>query len=216
MKRKDIIKYISMIALIIAASVVTPRMIRAVSDYIVVRIEEGAAKEKTDRDQTKAGKQSESETETITGDTDDGPDFLPTEAVTEQTDEDARSNTDSSVVSERDEEAMEKIKTDQALAAYEASQHPSVTSEKNSLYEIFIGDREKAFTDAIADFLFSVYGDRLTIEEIRVVDFIDENDQEVTCQIYLTVSYKGERESGYYLARYNTDYDFYSIYAYRE
>ena len=221
MKSKDIIKYLSLIVLIIGASAVTPMVIRAVSDYLVERIEEGAAGRDAaagqTEEETEGTLQLMAETEDITEGTRPDRDFLMTDKAAEGTGaKKPGSRPDPAPTDEREEEAQERIRTDQALAKYEAAQHPAVTYEERSMYDIFIGDREKAFTNAMADFLFSVYGDVLSIEEIRVEDFVDENEQEVTCRIRLTVSYKGERESGYYLARYNADYDFYSIYAYRE
>ncbi len=222
MNRKDIIKYICLISLIIAASVVTPMIISAVSDYVVERIEEGAARKEDIQDQTEPGGQFPSERGV-------DAEALTEGSVSEDSSKDARTNaegqagkagkaegSDTDEASEPEEKALARNRTDQALAAYEASQHPEVTAKNNSLYDVFIGDREKAFTNAMADFLFSVYGDRLTIDKIRIEDFVEEDDQEITCRIFLTVSYKGEPESSYYLARYNTDYDFYSIYAYRE
>ncbi len=105
-----------------------------------------------------------------------------------------------------------KTKLDKELQAYRDAFHPKVEGTKSGLYEIFIGDREAAFVMAVADYMFSVYGDSITIDEIDIADFVSNDETQVTCQILL----RSQDELAYYYASYSKKHDFYSIYAYHE
>ena len=109
-----------------------------------------------------------------------------------------------------------KEQTDDELAAYLEKQDPDFTESRNGMLEAFAGGRESDLTKAVADHLYGTYGTLYDISTIDVVDFIDDNSSELTCQIRVTAMIGSKEYSEYYFATYNKVYDFYSIYAYHE
>ena len=69
---------------------------------------------------------------------------------------------------------------------------------------------------AVADHMYSVYGDSIEVSSIDIADFISDDDSQVSCQILVHAGSGGDEELAYYMASYNKQYDFYSIYAYQE
>ena len=84
------------------------------------------------------------------------------------------------------------------------------------MLEAFASGREDALTKAVADHLYGTYGSLYDISAIDVVDFVDDNKTELTCQIRVKAMIGKKEYSEYYFATYNKVYDFYSIYAYHE
>ena len=109
-----------------------------------------------------------------------------------------------------------KEQTDGELAAYLKKQDPVFTESRNGMLEAFAGGREADLTKAVADHLYGTYGALYDISAIDVVDFVDDNKTELTCQIRVKAMIGKKEYSEYYFATYNKVYDFYSIYAYHE
>ena len=109
-----------------------------------------------------------------------------------------------------------KEQTDEDLSAYLKKQDPVFTESRNGMLEAFTSGREDALTKAVADHLYGTYGSLYDISAIDVVDFVDDNKTELTCQIRVKAMIGKKEYSEYYFATYNKVYDFYSIYAYHE
>ena len=109
-----------------------------------------------------------------------------------------------------------KEQTDEDLSAYLKKQDPVFTESRNGMLEAFASGREDALTKAVADHLYGTYGSLYDISAIDVVDFVDDNKTELTCQIRVKAMIGKKEYSEYYFATYNKVYDFYSIYAYHE
>ena len=128
-------------------------------------------------------------------------------------------STESSSASSKSTAASDQQKKevyDNQLSKYEESFHPKITESRKGLYEQFIGDREKAFDDALADHLYSVYGHSFEATKVYLTDAVGEDDEEITFQIQVFITYEGDEYHDYYFCRYNKVYDFYSVYAYHE
>ena len=109
-----------------------------------------------------------------------------------------------------------KEQTDSDLSAYLKKQDPVFSESRNGMLEAFTDGREDALTKAVADHLYGTYGALYDISAIDVVDFVDDNKTELTCQIRVKAMIGKKEYSEYYFATYNKVYDFYSIYAYHE
>ena len=109
-----------------------------------------------------------------------------------------------------------KEQTDSDLSDYLKKQDPEFTESRAGMLEAFASGREGALTKAVADHLYGTYGSLYDISAIDVVDFIDDNKTELTCQIKVTAMIGSREYSEYYFATYNKVYGFYSIYAYHE
>ena len=109
-----------------------------------------------------------------------------------------------------------KEQTDNDLSEYLKKQDPKFSESRAGMLEAFASGRESALTKAVADHLYGTYGSLYDISAIDVVDFIDDNKTELTCQIKVTALIGDKEYSEYYFATYNKVYDFYSIYAYHE
>ena len=116
----------------------------------------------------------------------------------------------------RKELQQRKEQTDEDLAGYLEKQDPALTESRSGMLEVFAGGREKDLKKAVADHLYGTYGSLYDISTINVVDFIDDNNTELTCQIQVTAKIGKREYSEYYYATYNKAYEFYSIYAYHE
>ena len=109
-----------------------------------------------------------------------------------------------------------KEQTDEDLSTYLKKQDPVFTESRNGMLEAFASGREDALIKAVADHLYGTYGSLYNISAIDVVDFVDDNKTELTCQIRVKAMIGKKEYSEYYFATYNKVYDFYSIYAYHE
>ena len=104
----------------------------------------------------------------------------------------------------------------QRMAQYLEKQDPILSESRSGMLEAFAGGRESDLKKAVADHLYGTYGTLYDISTINVVDFIDDNSTELTCQIQVTAKIGKREYSEYYYATYNKAYEFYSIYAYHE
>lgn len=111
---------------------------------------------------------------------------------------------------------QKKEQTDNDLSEYLKKQDPKFSESRAGMLEAFASGRESALTKAVADHLYGTYGSLYDISAIDIVDFIDDNKTELTCQIKVTALIGDKEYSEYYFATYNKVYDFYSIYAYHE
>ena len=110
----------------------------------------------------------------------------------------------------------QKEQTDTNLSDYLAGQSPELSESRNGMLEAFVGDRQEAFIKAVADHLYGTYGSLFDITKIDVVDFIADNDTELTCQVKVTAVIGEKEYSEYYFCTFNKAYGFYGVYAYHE
>lgn len=214
MRKKKLIRYALILAGILALTIFLPLVIRAGSDLIVNRIlrfqEEGTVETEAEiLEEAEEGHSSFrldglSQTEYIS--------FGEAGAENGMQNSAQAGGTPWENGSSPGREQAQKTNLDEKLQAYRESFHPVVKGTKSGLYEIFIGDREAAFITAVADYMFSVYGGSLQIDEIDIADFISNDENEAACQILV----RAGDDMSYYYASYNKKHDFYSIYAYQE
>ena len=240
MKKKKIIWYAALIVGISILSIMGPKLIHRASGMLLERIGTG------DRGETEKTRQTESEgmmasfgiPETEAGTEAEGSPSAGSDASGKKTSGNENSGKDdsgkdgsgkessgggtssgSSSASAKNTAASDQKKKevyDQQLSKYEESFHPKITESRKGLYEQFIGDREKAFDDALADHLYSVYGHSFEATKVYLTDAVGEDDEELTFQIQVFITYEGDEYHDYYFCRYNKVYDFYSVYAYHE
>ena len=208
MKKKKIIWYAALIVGISILSIMGPKLIHRASGMLLEKIGSG------DREETEETRQTESEDMMVSF-------GIPeTEAGTEAEESPSAgsgvSGNEASAKTTAASDQKKKEVYDQQLSKYEESFHPKITESRKGLYEQFIGDREKAFDDALADHLYSVYGHSFEATKVYLTDAVGEDDEEVTFQIQVFITYEGDEYHDYYFCRYNKVYDFYSVYAYHE
>ncbi len=97
---------------------------------------------------------------------------------------------------------------------YRKTVKPDISGSEDNLVEIFVGNREQQFLSATADYLFSLYGDSLTITGIDVIEKVKEDETELVCQIEISAEREGRTYSELFISSYNREWDFYSLYPY--
>lgn len=97
---------------------------------------------------------------------------------------------------------------------YRKTVKPDISGTEDNLVEIFVGNREQQFLSATADYLFSLYGDSLTITGIDVIEKVKEDETELVCQIEISAEREGRTYSELFISSYNREWDFYSLYPY--
>lgn len=220
MKKKKIIWYAALIVGISVLSIMGPKIIHHASGMLLQRIGAGDSRETEETRLTESEgmmtsfgvpeTEAENETEkaSLAGKESSGNDSAG-----------AKTSSGSASLSEKSTAASDQKKKDaydRQLSRYEESFHPKITESRKGLYDEFIGDREKAFDDALADHLYSVYGHSFEATKVYLTDAVGEDDEEITFQIQVFITYEGDEYHDYYFCRYNKVYDFYSVYAYHE
>lgn len=207
--KKQLIRYGLVLLLAALSSLILPHLLERAGRYAASRIREKGSEKEAESERATEGP---AYVGTLTGEGAAGDEKDPADRPEESGNEEENTSGRSA-----DDPAREqKEQMDTALKENRRYQDFEVLSEKQELYELFIGDRETAFRDAVADFLFSVYGDVLSIRKVRLMDLVGEDPGEITCRVHITGSIGGKEEGADYLAKYSQAYDFYSIYAYQE
>ena len=223
MKKKKIIWYAALIVGISILSIMGPKLIHRASGMLLERIGGGNGEE------TEKVRQTESEglmasfgiSETE-ADTEAGPSSGNEDPANEDSGKEilggktSSGSTSTSAKSTAASDQKKKEVYDRQLSKYEESFHPKITESRKGLYDGLIGDKEKAFDDALADHLYSVYGHSFEATKVYLTDVVGEDDEEITFQIQVFITYEGDEYHDYYFCRYNKVYDFYSVYAYHE
>ena len=206
--------YILMMVGILILTFMVPIIIRAASQAFIGRFAPDAVEEQTEADEDRyrvmEGFTESEESGQIAdpGDKHEGGETLSSD------DDAAQHEHDPDLAKKELQERKEQ--TDSSLAAYLEKQDPVFSESRNGMLEAFAGGREGDLTKAVADHLYSTYGSLYDISAIDVVDYIDDDKTELTCQIRVTALIGSKEYSEYYFATYNKVYDFYSIYAYHE
>lgn len=100
------------------------------------------------------------------------------------------------------------------MEAYRGTVKPEHTEVYPGSIQEFIGGREEQFDAAVADYIFSEYGDSLEITRIDLIEAVRDDYEELSYQIELFAKEKGVEYSELFIAAYNRTYDFYGIYTY--
>ena len=116
----------------------------------------------------------------------------------------------------KDDLQKRKEEEDDRRSSYVQSQRAELSESRSGMLEIFALDGGDALSRAVADHLYSAYGDLYEIRRIDVVDFISETKEEITCQIKVVAAIGEKEYEEYFFTTYNRTYDFYSVYAYHE
>ena len=205
--------YLTMMAGILILTFLVPVIIRAASRAFINRFAPDAAQEQTEADEDRYRvMEGYAETE------DDGrsPEISSSGRNSETGDKNSDEQHEHDPDLVRKELQEQKEQTDTELSSYLRRQNPALSESRAGMLEAFAEGREEALTKAVADHLYGTYGSLYDISAIDVVDFIDDNKTELTCQIMVTAKIGSREYSEYYFATYNKVYDFYSIYAYHE
>ena len=205
MRNRKMSYYVTMMAIILLLTFLIPVMIRTASNAFISRFAPDVAEAETEADDRGY--------RVMEGFTENTEDVLSDSLAT--SDEYAGEP-------EHDPDLMKKElqqrkeQTDDDLASYLKKQDPVLSESRAGMLEAFVNGREDALTKAVADHLYGTYGALFDISAIDVVDFIDDSQTELTCQLKVTAMIGKKEYSEYYFATYNKVYDFYSIYAYHE
>lgn len=199
MEKKEIRKYIICMSAILLVSALIPTVIGYVTDLLVGQIRQETISE-TEKTREEDGKMSvtlpdlkEKEQESDKGDSN------KTEELPEQDEEE-------------DSDAEDSY--DKKLEKYREKMKPDLSETKAGAADAFVGDREQQFLTAVADYIFSLYGDSLSVTRIDVIELVKDNEAELVYQIEVFASDGGREYSELFISSYNKEWDFYSIYSY--
>ena len=239
MDKKKLRGYILILAVCVLASIVLPKLLDKAADKMVEGIDE-----ETEVSTEKGGtglsgvlggfqeNESETEPETMTpadeNSGDEGRGGSDRASGSEPTDSDmAASELMASVSTQTPSDQMqadgprtdaevqeEKEQKDQALQEFRSSFNPTISESFSGLQDVFIGDREEEFRNAIADHIFQAYENLYTVTKIELVEFLDETDDEVRCMVRVYTKSGDKSYSQDYIVAYSKTQDFYSVYAY--
>lgn len=198
MEKKDIRKYIICIAVIFLVSALIPAAIRYATDLLVGQIRQETISE-SEKERENARKMS------VT---------LPDLNEKEQESDKVDSNKTEELPDQSEEDANAEDSYDKKLEIYREKMSPTLSEIKEGAADAFVGDREQQFFTAVADYIFSLYGDRLSVTRIDVVELVKDNETELVYQIEVFASDGSKEYSELFISSYNKEWDFYSIYSY--
>ena len=96
------------------------------------------------------------------------------------------------------------------LEAARRNFHPVYAETTKGGIQELIGTRKEAFSDAVSDYLYMLYGGLIEVQQIDVVEKVSEDEAELTYQIEIIAS---DGNSELFLCSYEKELDFYSIYS---
>lgn len=99
------------------------------------------------------------------------------------------------------------------LEAARRNFHPAYTETAQGGMQELIGTRREAFSDAVSDYLYMLYGGLIEVQQIDVVEKVSEDEAELTYQIEIIAS---DGNSELFLCSYEKELDFYSIYSLKD
>lgn len=199
MEKRDVRKYSICIAVIFLISTLVPAVIRYATDLLVGQIRQKTISE-TETESERTGKMSVTLPDLNRG-------------MQEPAEVDGNKAEELSDLREETETSTEDS-YDKKLETFREKMKPDLSETKTGAADAFVGDRKQQFFTAVADYVFSLYGDSLSITRIDVVELVKENETELTYQIEVFAS-DGDREySEAFISSYNKEWDFYSIYSY--
>lgn len=237
MDKEKIVRYIVLLVLLIAASVSLPYVINTASNVVVARILKQAENDAAEENETESEDAQEMETEdgfsadtatvTVTvadedseessSDEEGSLDMQETQAIQGESEMQETVRTQETVETEAsseskssDEDAEQSEWLDQMQAYAESFSPEIVYDEKAGAAETdFTGDRERQFLNAVAEYIYSLYDDLVTVTRIEIAEETRNDEDVCTCRIVL---YADDGNYEGFLCSYNKNYDFYGIY----
>lgn len=200
MEKKEIRKYIVIIAVILLVSAFLPTMIDIGTRRLIGLLQSGQVGEEQPEQKEDMGKMSVS---------------LP-EIAEKQTEtrwkEQNETNSLSLLLEKPDSEKSDSYEKE--LEVYHRSIQPDLSETHAGAVQEFVGERKEQFFTAIADYVFSIYGDSLSITRIDVIEQVKDDETERVYQIEVFATDGGREYSELFISSYNKEWDFYSIYSY--
>lgn len=205
MQKKELYIYAVAITASIAAAFLAPRVIKWVSDRIVDQIrQEPIVETETSQNDNIHEKMSVS---------------MEEEEKEAQKSVDRQSDTTNDFQREEDRAEMETADLiddyEKELEVYREKQAPKILETQKGAADDFIASRKTAFISAIADHIFSLYGDSLTINGVDLIEQVKDTEDELVYQIEVFVTDGEKKYSELFLSSYNKEWDYYSIYSYQ-
>ncbi|MCD8012443.1 MAG: hypothetical protein LUG99_04605 [Lachnospiraceae bacterium] len=74
----------------------------------------------------------------------------------------------------------------------------------------FLDGRETQFLTAVGEYVYSLYGNQVSISKIEIVENVRNNDEECSCQIEL---FTEDDDSELFICSYNKKWDYYGVYS---
>lgn len=203
-RKKQILSGIGVILLIIFMSALLPKVIQAISNIFVQQI---VAQKETETE-------SESEEQGKLAVTMEGEEKPEPRAETE-----AEAAPEAGTELSREEAKkrnQEKEEQDAGLQAYRKLVEPEFTETYHGAIQEFIADRQEAFNQSLADYIYGLYGDSYRIHTVNVIEKVKEDSSELSYQIEVFVTGKEKEYSEQFISSYNKHWDFYSFYSYQQ
>lgn len=101
------------------------------------------------------------------------------------------------------------------LEAYRKQQNPVILETQKGSADVFVANRKRKLVSAVADHIFSLYGENLTITGVELIEQVKDTEEELVYQIEVFVADGENKYSELFLSVYNKEWDFYSIYSYQ-
>ena len=200
MEKKEIRRYVVIIAAIFLISALIPAAIGAVTDMLVGQIQMGQVDEAQSEESEEAGKMSVTLPDLAKGQLNSGS--------VEETETSELPSAEKEIISDT-EDSYER-----ELEAYRKHMQPELSETKKGAAADFVGERKQQFFTAVADYIFSLYGDSLSVTKIDVIELVKDNETELVYQIEVFATDGSKEYSEQFISSYNREWDFYSIYSY--
>lgn len=200
MEKKEIRKHIVIITVIFLVSAFLPALISIGTERLVGQLQNGQVGEEQSQQKEGMGKMSVS---------------IP-DLEREQPDINWEEQEETDILSP----LLESYASDntssyeQELETYRKSIQPDLSETHEGTVGAFVGERKEEFITAIADYVFSIYGDSLLVTRIDVIELVKDDETEMVYQIEVFATEGGKEYSELFISSYNKEWDFYSIYPY--
>lgn len=200
MEKKEIQRYVVIIAAIFLISALIPAAIGAVTDRLVGQIQMGQVDEAQSEESEEAGKMSVMLSDSAKGQ-------LNSSKEEENEAASLPSAVEGIILDTEDSYERE-------LEVYRKHMQPELSETKKGAAADFVGERKQQFFTAVADYIFSLYGDSLSVIKIDVIEQVKDNETELVYQIKVFAIDGNKEYSEQFISSYNKEWDFYSIYSY--
>ena len=200
MEKKEICKYVVIIAAILVISALIPAAVGTVTDMLVGQIQRGQVDEAETEESEDTGKMSVTLLDSANGQLNSGK--------VEETEPAELSSAEKEITLDT-EDSYER-----ELEVYRKRMQPELSETKKGAATDFVGEREQQFFTAVADYIFSLYGNNLSITRIDVIELVKDNETELVYQIEVFALNGSKEYSEQFICSYNKEWDFYRIYSY--
>lgn len=208
MDRKNVFIYILLVSGLLLCSALGPAVIRTVSGMIVSRITGGQEPETIQETETDADhKRTEVSMEGNDNQETKSPRKLKAESDTENI-------TDEQESEWQEEQTDDKSSNEAGMREYRENATPIFSETFPGAADEFLADRKALFTDAVSDYIYSLYGDSLELTRINVIELVQEDDTQMSYSIEVYATDGKKEYSELFISTYSKEWGFYSIYPY--